>query len=31
MTPRHKEDMNEITATPTFRLIDGLSIRFVES
>jgi pimeloyl-ACP methyl ester carboxylesterase len=31
MTPAHKQDLNEITGTPTFRLIDGLSIRYVES
>jgi pimeloyl-ACP methyl ester carboxylesterase len=31
MTPTHKQDLNEITGKPTFRLIDGLSIRFVES
>ena len=31
MTDRHAQLLNEIGATPTFRTVDGLSIRFVES
>jgi pimeloyl-ACP methyl ester carboxylesterase len=31
MTPTQKQNSNEIAGKPTFRLIDGLSIRFVES
>jgi len=31
MTDRHAQLLNEIGATPTFRTVDGVSIRFVES
>ena len=31
MTDRHAQLLNEIGATPTFRIVDGVSIRFVES
>jgi hypothetical protein len=31
MTPEHEQVLNEIASKRTFRMIDGLSIRFVES